>query len=319
VIIPAYEAAPSVGEAIESALRQTIRPHEVIVVDDGSTDDIEGAIAAYRSEIVFMRKEHGGVAAAKNAATRAASGEFVAQLDADDAYLPERLEALGELAAARPDLDILATDAWLEVDGRPVARFNRETEFAVRDQKSAVLTRCFCGWPAVRRLRMLEVGGFDESMSTAEDWGCLIRLILAGSSAGLVDEALYRYRLRDDSLTASRPETLRDRVVLLEAASEHPGLNSDQRRSVARSIAAQRKSLLLAEAEAALRAGAPDARRRSLAVATARRVGARARLAGLAAAVAPGTAARFLDAHAGRPGFSRLARSRWHGRASGGR
>src|SRR5712692_3660025 len=122
VIIAAYQAAATIGEAVDSALGQTLTPLEVIVCDDGSTDDIERALAPYRDRIVLLRKENGGEASAKNAAARAASGVFVAILDADDAYLPERLEALGELAAARPDLDILSSDAYLELDGQVVRR-----------------------------------------------------------------------------------------------------------------------------------------------------------------------------------------------------
>ena len=69
-----------------------------------------------------MRKAHGGEASAKNAAAARATGDFVVVLDADDAFLPTRLEALAELAQLRPDLDILTTDAYLVVDGRRVRR-----------------------------------------------------------------------------------------------------------------------------------------------------------------------------------------------------
>jgi glycosyltransferase involved in cell wall biosynthesis len=99
VAIAAYQAADVVGEAIESALAQTVPPHEVVVCDDGSTDDLDRALEPYRDRIVLLRQRNRGEAAAKNAAARAASGDFVAILDADDVYLPERLEALGRLAA----------------------------------------------------------------------------------------------------------------------------------------------------------------------------------------------------------------------------
>src|SRR2546422_6867419 len=94
VVIPAYQAAGFIGDAIESVLAQTLAPIEVIVCDDGSTDDLEGALARYRNSITLLRKENGGEASAKNAGARAASGDFVAVLDADDVYFPERLEAL---------------------------------------------------------------------------------------------------------------------------------------------------------------------------------------------------------------------------------
>src|SRR4029450_831735 len=116
VVIAARNAAESIPEALESALTQTLSPHEVIVSDDGSVDATAEALAPYRGRRTYLRKEDGGVAAARNAALEVARGEFFAVLDADDRYLPERLEALGELAMARPDLDLLCTDALLEHD-----------------------------------------------------------------------------------------------------------------------------------------------------------------------------------------------------------
>ena len=103
VLIPAFQAADTIAEAIESALSQITPPLDVIVCDDGSTDDLASAIAPYRDRIEFIRKEHGGGASALNGAAASARGDFVAILDADDVYAPERLDALGDLAAARPD------------------------------------------------------------------------------------------------------------------------------------------------------------------------------------------------------------------------
>jgi GT2 family glycosyltransferase len=309
VIITAYQAAGFISEAVESALDQSVPAHEVIVCDDGSTDDLETVLAPYREEIIYLRKEQGGTSSAINAAAAAASGEFVAILDADDAYLQGRLEALSALASARPDLDILATDAYVEIERRVVGRFNAEVEFAVGDQRTAILDRCFCAWPAIRRSRLLAAGGYDESLLIAHDWDCVIRLILGGSRAGLVDEPLYRYRMRPDSLTADRLASLRERVRLLEKSQLRQELNDGELKCLARSLAGQRRSLLLTEAEAALRAGRADARRRSLAVAMRRDVGLRARLAGLASAVAPGLARRVLERQERARGVSRLRRA----------
>src|SRR5256885_260794 len=74
VVIAAYQAAATIGEAVESALEQSVAPHEVIVCDDGSTDDLERALARYRGRIELRRKPHGGSASARNAAVEAASG-----------------------------------------------------------------------------------------------------------------------------------------------------------------------------------------------------------------------------------------------------
>jgi len=125
VVIPAYQAAATVGQAIESVLAQTRKPHEVIVCDDGSTDDLLGAVEPYLDRIVLVRRDNGGGAAALNTAIRQATGDFVAGLDADDAYLPQRIEALAELGAMRPDLDILATNMYFERDGQIVGHYRK--------------------------------------------------------------------------------------------------------------------------------------------------------------------------------------------------
>jgi GT2 family glycosyltransferase len=295
VVIPVYNGADSVAEAVQSALDQTQAAHEVIVVDDGSADHPERALARFGDRITLIRSEHRGAAGARNLAVARAGGEFVAMLDADDRYRPARLEAFMRMAVRRPDLDILATDAELEVDGEPVSLFSQHTPFAVIDQRHAILDRCFFVCPAIRRSALLAVGGYEESLRTGEDWELAIRLILSGSVAGLVAAPLYGYRLRPDSLTADRLESLRDRVRLLELTRGHPGLSAEDRDALERSIIAKRLRLRQAEAELALTDGDGDARRRALALAMASGAGLRQRVAALGWAVRPGQAARSLQ------------------------
>src|SRR5829696_10313470 len=84
IIIPAYEAAAFITDAVESALTQEVAPAELIVCDDGSTDDLTKALRPFSGRITLLRKEHGGLASARNVAIRSASSEFVAFLDADN-------------------------------------------------------------------------------------------------------------------------------------------------------------------------------------------------------------------------------------------
>jgi glycosyltransferase involved in cell wall biosynthesis len=212
VVIAAYQAVETIAETVESALGQSLPPHEVIVCDDGPDDALVSELGQFGTRIGLIRQRNAGHAAAKNAAARASSGEFVAILDADDVFLPERLAALSELASARPDLDILSTDEYFDVDGRTVGRFYEHNDFPVDDQRIGILRVCFPGGhPAVRRSRLMEIGGFDEEFRAAADWECWLRMILAGSSAGLVDAPLLRYRLHAGAMTARRAESLADR------------------------------------------------------------------------------------------------------------
>jgi hypothetical protein len=266
-------------------------------------------VDAYGDRVTYLQKERGGVASARNAALEIVSGEFFAVLDADDVYRPERLEALAELALARPDLDILSTDAFFERDGLVSGTFSASCPFEVADQKAAILERCFCPWPAVRRETLAAVGGFDESLRTGSDWECAIRLIQAGASAGLVEEPLYGYRVHDESLTADRIRTLRDRVKFLERVDRSYELGPSQQDALARSLGAQRNAVALTEAEAALRSQSPDARGRALAVIRRPGLATRTRAAAVAAVIAPRAAGRVLERRAQKTGDSRLARS----------
>ncbi len=244
IVITAYEAAATIAGAVRSALDQTHPAHEVIVVDDGSADDLRGALEPFGERISLVRKENGGGASARNAGAAAASGEFMAILDADDAYAPGRLQALAALAVERPDLDLLATDARFLVDGAAVGTFLEHNRFPTVDQREAIFRSCFpTGWPAVRLSTLAAVGGFDERRRIAYDWDCWLRMILAGSAVGMVDEPLYDYVLHGGSLASARLASLRERVALLEAAETDPNLRPAERRPLRRALRGHRAAV----------------------------------------------------------------------------
>jgi glycosyltransferase involved in cell wall biosynthesis len=297
VIIAAYQAAAFIGDAIESALGQTLAPHEIIVCDDGSTDALDAALAPYRERITLIRKENGGEASAKNAAARAASGEFVAILDADDVYYPERLEALAELSERRPDLDIVTTDCYVVADGRIVRRsYEGAYRFEVEDQRRGILERNIVGpgHMAVRREALLAVGGFDESFRHATDWECWIRMIFSGSRVGLVDEPLAEYRVRATSLASDRARQFQGYIGVLEKTRSRNDLTTVERAVLERSLASQRRRLARQRMYAALLEGAPGARSLAAAVALTGGHPARDRIAAAIAATLPRSAGRRL-------------------------
>ena len=308
VLIPAYQAEATVAEAVDSALSQTYPAHQVIVCDDGSTDGTQAALAPFRERIVYLRKENGGGASALNHATASATGDFLVILDSDDFYLPERLEALAELARARPDLGVLMTDAWFDVDGRRAGRFAEENGFEVDDQHRGILERCFIFAPAVRREAVQAIGGWDEELAIGYDWSCWMRLIFSGFAAGLVNEPLMHYRQRAGSLADSRVEALRDRVRVLDRVAAQLDLNAGERDMMAAARAAHERRLKLADAELALAENAPDRRSRLQAVATDRSFDIRTRAKALASMAAPGLARRALERRASQ-GRTRLRRT----------
>jgi glycosyltransferase involved in cell wall biosynthesis len=302
VIVAAYQAADVIGDALASLARQTVAPLEVIVCDDGSTDGLEAALAPFRSEILLLQKPHGGEASAKNAAAAAAGGDFLLILDADDVYLPRRIEALTDLAHARPDLDILTTDAYLVVGERRVRRaYHRYWPFETYDQRRAILRRNFVfGLAAVRRDRFVEHGGFDESILWTTDWDLWLRMILDGSRAGLVPEPLALYRLSETSLTANRRDLVLGKISTLEKARHNRALTPGDRTVLSGSLDTYRRELSILDLQAALTSGDPAARRRARAVLVTRGFPLRSRLQAAGATVAPGTMGWLLRRRAAR-------------------
>jgi glycosyltransferase involved in cell wall biosynthesis len=297
IVIAAYQAAGFIGEALESAFAQTVAPLEVIVCDDGSSDDLEGALAPYRERLKLVRQENRGEGAAKNAAAKMASGDFIAMLDADDVYLPNRLEELGRLAVARPDLDILVSDALVECEGRVLRRaYDESWSFEIEDQRRGILERCFIlGHAAVRRERFSAVGGFDDAMRTVADWDLWIRLILAGSRAGLVPEPLAHYRVRAGSLSTDTEAILRGKVRCLERALGRDDLSTEERKTARNSLSKHGCELRLGQARRALSERSPDVRKKLIAIAFGRGFGLRTRLKAALSALFPGRAGAMLS------------------------
>ena len=296
VIVAAYNVADVIGEALESVQTQTIAPLEVIVCDDGSTDDLTRAVEPYRDAIVLLRRQNGGEAAAKNTAAAAATGDFVAILDADDVYFPTRLEALSALAQARPDLDILTTDGFLSVGDQIIRRnYDRSWAFETTDQRRAILERNFIfGLAAVRREQLLQQGGFDEAIRWTTDWDLWLRLILAGARAGCVPEPLALYRLRETSLTAQRRDLLLGKLATLEKAQHNPNLRGDEPRVLERSLASYRRDLALLDLREAVAADKAGARGRAFGVLRTPGYRFRTRLDAVVMVVAPAISGRIL-------------------------
>jgi hypothetical protein len=293
VVIAAYQAAGTVAEAIESALGQSRRPSEVVVCDDGSTDGTPAVLEAFGGSIRTFRQPNGGESSAKNAAVRAARGDYVVVLDADDLFLPRRIEAMAWLAEQRPDLDILTTDAVVEADGLPVRRaYHEGWRFPAADQRAAILDRNFVfGLCAVRRKRWLQSGGFDEDLALTADWEFWQRLILGGSAVGLVDVPLARYRLTSGTLSSDRVRLVQARLEVLARAAARPDLSRGERRVVARAQRRERADLRARLAAAALTGGGRP-RLRAAAVVLGRGSRPRARFGALVAVASPVLARR---------------------------
>jgi Glycosyl transferase family 2 len=309
VVIPYYKGADSIVEAVESVLAQTRPADEIVIVDDGSPDDLEAALGGLTDRVRIVRKPNGGISSAMNAATAAARFEWVVQLDQDDAFLPNRIEAIAAAIEADPEADIVATDAVVEFAGEPVTALSAVNPFRVEGQRLAIIGGCFFLWPAVRKPRLEAIGGYDESFAVMQDWECFIRLVLDGARVAFVPEPLYRWRLTPGSRSSSDGiENAEALIRLMEKTLAHPGLDAAERADAEQALAAQWRRLDLERAHLAVRGGAPDARRRSRRLVTGPGFSASSRAKALIAVASPGLARRFIEGRTERdPGAEALA------------
>ncbi len=296
VLITYYRGEKLICDAVESALAQTVKPSEIVICDDGSPDDLEAALGPLRREVKIVRKENGGTGSAMNAAIRAASSEYVVQLDQDDAFLPRRLEAITATLAARPDVDIVATDAVVEMSGTPITTLEAISPYPEADQRRAILRTCTFLWPAVRRSLLLAVGGYDENFKVVEDWDCFVRLTLSGAVIAFIHEPLYRWRLTPGSRSArDRVLHLQDQVDLTEKALSEFDLDAAERDAAESLLTGRRLWLAREQARRAVETRARDARRLSLRLVTGKGFGRATRAKASVAVLSPGLARRFLE------------------------
>jgi glycosyltransferase involved in cell wall biosynthesis len=213
VLIPAYNVECYVAAAIESALAQTYPNVEVVVVDDGSTDGTAGVVAGFGDRVVTVTQENRGLAGARNAGIRAASGSILGLLDADDLWLPERLERCVAILVERPEIGMVTSDAFVMDETVPTTKRcygdRRRYPFPAHEdeQLDIIAKRNFLFISVVFRRALVErCGGFDESMRRAEDYELWTRFLLSGSRAAFVPDPLGYYRVRSDSLSASKEQ-----------------------------------------------------------------------------------------------------------------
>ena len=211
IIIPAYNVASYIGEAIESVLQQDFTQYEIIVINDGSSDtpELERVLNPFSRHIIYLKQENTGISAARNVGLQAARGKYIALLDADDVWLPHKLRVQFEYMTAHK-YDMIYADALLfgESPWPEGTTFmdNSPSEGEVSFE-SLLDLRCTVVVSTVVVLKSLltQIGGFDEEdRNITEDFDAWLRLARAGARIGYQSKVLAKYRYRSDSVSAKR-------------------------------------------------------------------------------------------------------------------
>ena len=211
-IIPTFNRAHLIAAAIESALGQTCPPREIIVVDDGSTDDTARVLAPYQDRIQYVVQPNQGPAAARNHGFRLARSDFIALLDSDDLWVPDRLARQQSLLAREPRLDVLFGRELVFAEGQPdrdwnlhdpeVRRRLQATDGPLEDAPGLLVRENFLPTSSTlfRRTFLEQAGPINPRFRQAEDHDFWLRLALAGARFGYVPAPLCRRRMHGDNL-----------------------------------------------------------------------------------------------------------------------
>lgn len=245
VIIPAYNAAATLARALDSVLAQTWPAHEIIVVDDGSTDASATVATGYGDKIRYLRQHNAGVSAARNHGVQVASGDWLAFLDADDWYYPDRLKWHAEWIARDPMLDFLTGDyEYRDASGELLGRSmqGKASGRAMLDQaagrREVVMEgAAFEAFVAdhfgdthtlsLPRATFLELGGYPLGFKVCEDVHLLTRLVARSRRAGVICEPMAVYLIHSASATRADPvraqfENVRTLIALGKSANSLP-------------------------------------------------------------------------------------------------
>lgn len=258
VIIPTYNRAEYVTQAIDSVLAQTYPDYEIIVVDDGSTDNTKEVLLPYMDRIRYIYQENGGIGAARNTGIKMAKGNWIAFLDSDDEWLPGKLAAQIRAVERHPQLVAHMVNVNLtnyndsDLNSFLHCKFPFEGNEGVIDEPFiphfkyrtiAMPVAIMC-----RKECAIKAGLFDESFVCGEDYDFVCRLALQGSWGYCWDELVVAYRRCEKTVSLSdlRKDytvTLRNRIKTHLKLLENQKLNKYERRVTAKLLSSNYREL----------------------------------------------------------------------------
>ncbi len=228
VIIPTYNRGWTLKEAIDSVLSQGFENFELIVVDDGSTDNTLDILDGYARDIIVLRQDNCGVSSARNAGIVSASGQFIAFLDSDDLWLPGKLAIQVDFFKSNPDAMICQTEELWIRNGKRVNPKKRHKKFSGMIFKHS-LPLCIVSPSAVMLKKTLftKTGMFDENLPACEDYDLWLR-ISCKYPIYLIDTPLIIKRGGHEDQLSRRPVLDKYRIESLQKTIKSGLLSKDQ-------------------------------------------------------------------------------------------
>ncbi len=204
VVIPAYNASRYIRENLDSVLQQTLPPDEVLVIDDGSTDDSAAIAETYAPKVRVIRRANARQAATRNFGVQEATSEWIAFVDSDDVWERDKLRLQMEALAQNPQADLCYTARVELIQEGDTARIGRVLTVPPATEIREALYRNTTFLPSaviIRRSTFLAAGGFDTHYKYVEDWDLWLRLLKSGMQFAACSEPLVRYRLHPQSVS----------------------------------------------------------------------------------------------------------------------
>jgi glycosyltransferase involved in cell wall biosynthesis len=223
VVIPTYNTARFIADAIDSALAQSYKPSEIIVIDDGSSDNTREVITHYGDKIKYIYQSNAGPASARNKGVKEARGEWIAFLDSDDYWDKDHLELLLKHAQDHPDASLIyCGKKWVDMDGKLIQDSFEQTQFPSGWIFKDMFTANYISSTSVVLVKkgiFIELGGFDKQLRIAEDYDLWIRIAAVSPICGVPIYTL-NYRRHENNLTLQTVEQYKADLIVLEKAQK---------------------------------------------------------------------------------------------------
>jgi glycosyltransferase involved in cell wall biosynthesis len=231
VIIPAYNQAMYVSEAIRSVLGQTYPDFELIVVDDGSTDETSQILAGFQDpRIHVIRQSNAGLSSARNTGLHESTAPLVTFLDADDYFLPNKLEVLSRYLENNLEIGLVAGRViYIDHTGRTLVEAEKPS--SLLELPGLLFENPICVSGILLRRNWLErVGVFDESLRACEDWDLWLRLLIEGCQMAWVENLVVAYRIHPGQMTRQSDRMRKAIFAMLDKFFIRPDLDENLRR-----------------------------------------------------------------------------------------